>query len=99
MKIKISGHSDDIVCVEGDITEEFYVVDDEVLFVAVSDGTLLRATYDGMWNIRVLVTGSHDTKITHEPATDEDTNYSDVVTLTSEWDVEWVVGGKGILSQ
>lgn len=97
MKLKISGHSDDIVCVEGDLTEEFYVVDDETLHVAVSEGTLLRVTYDGMWNIRVLSNGL-GTTIDHEPATDEDDNYSDIVTLTSERTVGWVVGGKGILA-
>jgi len=96
MNLKISGHSDDIVCVEGDLTEEFYPSEDQTFFVAVSDGTLLRVSYDGMWNIRVLINGT-DTTIVHEPATDEDTNYSDVVTLTSEWDVEWVVGGAGII--
>ena len=78
------------------MTEEFYPSEGEPFFVAVSDGTLLRITYDGMWSIRVLATGC-DTSANHEPATDEDTNYSDVVTLTNEWDVEWVVGGTGII--
>ncbi len=96
LNLKISGHSDDIVCVEGDVSDEFYPSDDEPFFIAVSDGTIMRITYDGMWTIRVLVTGM-DTKIIHEPATNEDTNYSDIVTLSNEYDLEWVIGGKGLL--
>jgi len=98
MKIKISGHSDDVVCVEGDVTDEFYPSEDQPFFVGVSDGTLLRISYDGMWNIRVLITGSDDTKITYEPATDEDTNYSDIVTLENDDEWCWVVAGSGGLT-
>lgn len=95
MKLIISGHSDDIVSIEGDFSDEFSVDCDQPFFVAVSDGTLLRITYDGMWNIRVMVTGM-DTKVEHQAATDEDTNYSDIVTLTGAYDPEWVVGGIGL---
>jgi hypothetical protein len=96
MKLIISGHSDDIITIQGDITEEFYPPDGEAFFIAVSDGTLLRISYDGMWNIRVLVTGL-GAVIDHQPATDEDTNYSDVVTITNELKVKWIVGGTGLL--
>ena len=95
MFIKVSGHSDDIVCVEGDLTEEFYPTEDEPFYVAISEGTLLRVSYDGMWNIRVLHTGL-GTTVHHEPATDEDENYSDVVTLTSELPAMWAVAGVGV---
>lgn len=97
MKLIISGHSDDIISVEGDISDEIPLDDlDRPIYVAISDGTLLRVSYDGMWTIRVMETGL-DTKIHHEPATDEDTNYSDVVTVTGDWAVEWVVGGVGLI--
>lgn len=97
MNLVIRGHSDDIVSIEGDISEEFYPNTDEAFFVVVSDGTALRITYDngGMWRIKVLNKGN-ETQIDHHEGQDEDTDYSDIVTLTSSWDIEWIVGGKGL---
>jgi hypothetical protein len=94
--ITIYGASDDLVEVEGDIVEEFNPYDgDEPSYLAASDGTMLRITYDGMWHVAVPQTGA-GTKVHIEPATDEDSNYSDKVTLTSEKPFEFVVFGQSM---
>lgn len=97
MKLEIRGYSDDIIDISGDIEEEFYHTDDGDFFVVVSDGTVLRIAYDanGMWRIYVISKGD-DTVLDHHQGTDEDDDYSDIVTLTGESDIEWVIGGKGI---
>lgn len=94
-EIIIYGASDDLIEVEGDINQEVsvYVGDHEPLYVAISDGSLLRVTYDGMWTIRVLRKG-FGTMIDHHQATDEDSDYSDRVTLTSELNFLFVVVGE-----
>lgn len=58
---KIYGCSDDLIEVDGDVSEEFsaYSSNDEAKYiVACSDGTLLQATYDGCWRFAVIVKGS-----------------------------------------
>ena len=57
--IKISGHSDDIIVVEGAITEEFTALneygssdgDEPRDFLVFGDGTILKVSYDGTWRI------------------------------------------------
>lgn len=92
--IEIYGHSDDIVCVDGAITEEFYpdLRDNAPCVVAVSDGTLLRVRYDddGCWRIVPLAKGSAVYEKTE--ATGSDDEYSDRITLTGQ--IEWVACGK-----
>ena len=62
----VSGYADDIVFVDGDLNAEFYperlVPDDakcECLFIAFSDGTLLRFCYDedGIWRFKAEYQG------------------------------------------
>jgi hypothetical protein len=92
MGITIRGHSDDIVYVEGDITEEFYprMRDDKPAYLACSDGTLLRITYgadgSGCWRIVPVRYGT--SYYAKREATDEDEDYSDVVTLMGS--IAWV---------
>lgn len=97
MAIKVFGASDDLVEIEGDIREEFYAVsaEDKPTLLAFSDGTLLQIQYgvgnQAFWRITPLVYGT--AKYSKVEATDEDTNYSDVVTLEGEF--KWVVCGDG----
>jgi len=90
--IKIYGASDDLIEVEGDISEEFNPGDDDASILALSDGTVLRVRYDGdgCWRVERMVTGS--AAYTHESAEGPDTDrYSDVATL--EGDIRWCVRG------
>jgi hypothetical protein len=91
--ITITGASDDLIEVEGDIREEFgfFPADErDTRLLAVSDGTLLRVSYDadGIWRLAKVVGGSAELyKI--EGDAEADTN--DKVHLTG--DIKWVVLG------
>ena len=96
MSITIYGASDDMVEVEGEISEEFNPRKfDEPSYITTSDGTFLRITYDGLWNITVLKAGE-GTHIEHRKATDEENDYSDRVTLKNNAGFEFVLFGDGI---
>lgn len=92
-KVKIYGASDDLIEVEGDITEEFNPPygDDNPCYLAFGDGTMLSVQYDkdGMWRINRLNEGT--AAYSKIEATDPDKNYSDVVTL--EGDLKFVTFG------
>lgn len=89
-QIKVRGHSDDIICIEGDLTEEFYPEHDKPGYLCFSDGTVLSVAYtDGFWRIHFRAHGSADYEKVE--ATDPDDDYSDHVTLTGT--LEWVVFG------
>lgn len=90
--IQISGASDDLIEIEGDITEEFYAIaDDRPYWLAFSDGTVLSIHYgaEGIWRIAQYVKGSAKFELTQGTNTDDD--YTDRATLTG--DVGWVVYG------
>lgn len=96
--VTVYGSSDDLIEVEGDITEEYghYSPDEsEAVLLAFSDGTVLRVIYgdNGVWRITPECRGSAEYCKDEAPADDED-NYSDRVTLKG--DVRWVVFGKEI---
>lgn len=96
MEVKVSGASDDLIEIDGGIYEEFYAYgDEENNYLAFSDGTLLSVVYDvnGFWRISALFTGTSTTLEKHE-ASDEDSDYSDIVTLQNAADFLWVVHGK-----
>jgi hypothetical protein len=92
-KLKIYGASDDLIEVEGDIREEFNPQSDGPSLLALSDGTLLQIQYGAgnkaFWRIQPLIYGS--ARYSKIEATDEDENYSDVVTLEGE--IKWAVCG------
>jgi hypothetical protein len=90
-KLLIRGHSDDVVCVEGDLTDEFYPGRNEVAYLTSSDGTVLSVGYgkDGFWRINRLKQGT--CAFTKIEGTDEADDYSDRVTLTGE--ITWVIFG------
>lgn len=81
-KVTVYGASDDLIEVEGDLSEEFGCYDLDEGFLAFGDGTLLSVKYDGFWRFHVIRKG--DGTVTKVEATDEDTDYSDKVTI--EWD-------------
>lgn len=103
MSLVVYGASDDLVEVEGDIREEFnqsMFEDETANYLAVSDGTVLRISYDGIWHIARVAEGAAE--YAHEPATAEEGTredgtpaYSDRVTLTGMGDLPlaWVVFG------
>lgn len=83
--LKVYGCSDDLIEVEGDITDEFgcYGTDEDErgVLVVLSDGTILEVKYGkadmGVWEIRLLKTGILFDRI--EPCLDENSNpYSDI---------------------
>lgn len=90
MRIVITGASDDLIEVDGDISEEFQARDDN--FVAVSNGTLLRVEYTraGIWRITPVVEGLGGLDIVQAPEGDDE-NYSDVATVDGE--IRWVSHG------
>lgn len=91
--ITIYGASDDLLEVEGAISEEFGVYgeakDDEPFYVAVSDGTLLEVRYDGCWRLAQAKAGSCAFSKTEG---DPDGDYTDRITLTGDA-LSWVVVG------
>jgi hypothetical protein len=89
MSIVITGSSDDLIDIEGDISEEFSHLphDDGPAYLAFSDGTLLQVQYDGVWRITTLKKGA--CQFSKEEAEEADSdNYSDRVTLTGK--IRWV---------
>lgn len=90
-KIKIYGHSDDLIEVEGLISEEF-IAFEENTYLAFSDGTVLRVSYEtnGIWRI-YLTAGGTAMYSKDENPDDDDDRYSDVVTL--DGNIRWVVAG------
>jgi hypothetical protein len=86
MKVKIEGASDDLIELEGDLSEEFNPNNDEPSYLAFGDGTILKVIYDndGIWRINRLTKGTAKfTKI--EGIVSEDT--FDIVEL--EGDIKW----------
>ena len=102
--ITVYGASDDLIEVEGDIREEFGCYrsendwDENPLYLAVSDGTLLRVRYDneGMWRFTPTSMGS--ARYEKHEATDADDDYTDKVTLAlpDGEEFRWVLLGKEI---
>lgn len=93
MSTIITGASDDLIEVDGDISEEFNVLGNaaEGTILGFSNGTVLRVRFDddGMWRITPLWHAGN-VKIDH--ATDDNEGaYSDVATIDEP--VEWVVCG------
>ena len=94
-KLTITGGSEDLISITGDIKEEIniYELDDLIgQAIAVSDGTLLSVDYDsnGIWRFNVVKNGqSFYNKVEGNPIDDT----FDVITLTWEKPFEWVVFG------
>jgi hypothetical protein len=92
-KLIITGASDDLIEISGDIGDEITHEDDEDCFLAISDGSLFRVVYDddGIWRFTQLAKGLANV-VKVEGIVEDDT--FDVITLTSDTPFKWVVVGK-----
>lgn len=99
MPVIITGSSDDLIEVDGDLSEEFNAYsdadEDAGRILACSDGTVLRITYTrpGIWRIHPVVEGSARLTIEQAPEDDDD-RYTDTATLDGP--IRWVVLGSQI---
>jgi len=96
--LTITGYSDDNIEIDGAIREEigFYPNNEsDSRVLVVSDGTVLRVSYDeyGIWRVTRIVEGAA-TMSKVEGDADKDT--FDVVTLTHE-SFKWVVVGDQVI--
>jgi len=95
VSITVYGASDDLIEVDGDISEEFrYHGGDGRAgdLLAFSDGTILRIhllTQSGVWRITPVVAGSATLRI-EQAAEGGEVNYSDTAELSG---AVWVVQG------
>ena len=89
--VKIYGASDDLIEIEGDISDEINCYNEENgIALAFSDGTALRVIYDtdGIWRITRIAEGTAKfSKVDGDVI--KDTN--DIVTL--EGNILWIVVG------
>ena len=62
--IKVSGHSDDLIYIDGDCRDEIgsFRLDTKIIF---DDGTELLMHYDGAWKAKILRAGSSRIVLTH----------------------------------
>jgi hypothetical protein len=97
--ITVRGGSDDLLEVDGDISEEFtYSGDAEGDLLAFSDGTVLRLRYagrDGIWRITTLAEGVGSLHLQQATGEVKDgvEDYSDTATLSTLTPIKWVVHG------
>lgn len=100
-QLKITGASDDLIEIEGDVHDEISVYrcgEKEPEYLAISDGTLLKVKYgdgnSGVWRFQLVARGQAICVITQAPENDDD-NYTDTVELTLEGrPFTWVLHGK-----
>lgn len=98
--IRITGASDDLIEIYGDIREEFtYHSESDGNLVACSDGTVVRVFYDtdGVWRVTLIKKGTASFSLTQAPVGDDDV-YSDVFTLEDET-ITWVLHGLTVASR
>ena len=91
--VKVTGASDDLIEIEGEISEQFARYGSDGDYLAFSDGTVLKAYYDedGIWRFTVIFKGSlFKEKV--EGSVSDDTN--DVVTFYAG--LVWCVCGKDL---
>jgi hypothetical protein len=89
--IKFYGSSDDLLEIDGDIYEEFYVPDDKPFYVALSDGTLLRIHYDedAIWRIHLSSEGKDSVYQKIEGSVEKDT--PDILIIEKHEPIKWVI--------
>jgi hypothetical protein len=93
MSVTVYGASDDLIEVDGAVSEEFPLHDDdEGDLLAFSNGVILRVCYSksGVWRITRVVGDAEWVSIEQAPEDDED-NYTDRATVNDS--VAWVVHG------
>lgn len=92
MQTMIYGASDDLIEVEGLISQEFSATleDDALNYLGFSDGTVLSVQYTGgFWRVHRVAVGT--ASYTKTEATNEERDYSDRVVL--DGDITWCVFG------
>lgn len=93
--LKICGLSDDIISLDGDVTEELYpeLDDDGHVFLFCSDGTVIEVCFDGSWTFRRVVWG--ESRMHTEPIDPNgDSPHSEVITLSYGDNHFWVALAK-----
>jgi hypothetical protein len=99
MAVEVYGASDDLIEIDGDISEEFGAYDEtDGTYLGFSDGTVLHILFDqdGVWRIKPIVHGHGGPEaltITQAPVGD-DRNHTDRARLSG--DVRWVLRGKDL---
>jgi hypothetical protein len=95
MRIEVTGASDDLIEVDGDISEEFAAYDGPGNYLAFSDGTVLRIVYDqdGIWRVSRVISGTAEYQ--HESG-DLLSYTSDVAVI--EGTIRWVMHGEEIVT-
>lgn len=96
-ELVITGASDDLIEIDGALTEEFVWYPssiDERTYLVVSDGTLIEVHYDffGIWRFKRLVAGSSEC---FHVQGDETKDRHDVIKLTGEH-FYWIMLGRQI---
>lgn len=91
--IKVYGSSDDLIEVEGDVTEEFSP-STSIGYLGFSDGTVLKYEYDrfGFWRFDCFASPDGGISISKPMMTDKE--YSDVVEIANNKPIIWVVCGE-----
>ena len=89
-RIEISGSSDDIICIDGDIRGEKYGNEADVM---CSDGSIVHIEYGsgGVWNAYLKVKGTAKSERIGNEGSDSP-NYSDKLIL--EGDIDWCCIGE-----
>lgn len=98
MSVTVYGASDDLIEVEGDISEEFNALgnfgdgEDDGGILAFDDGNVLRVTYtsEGVWRITPTYFGKGAVTIVPAVSADDE-DYSDRATIDGQ--LRWVVFG------
>lgn len=88
-QISVRGASDDLIEIEGDLSEEIYYDEDGQNHLAFSDGTVLNICYDGCWRINIVIPGTAEVEKQFAEGEDSE-NYSDRIYLKG--DIDWVAG-------
>lgn len=78
---KITGASDDLIEIEGELSEEFNAYDCTDALLSVSDGTLLQVDYDddGIWRFKIRFKGtcySHHVSGSVEDDTNDEVHFN-----------------------
>lgn len=94
----VYGCSDDLIEIEGCITEEFgaYDIDeDDAMHIAFSDGTCLSVFYDrdGIWRFNRKFKGTAEYSKQECGEDDGEDAYSDIITLKGK-DLKYAIYGK-----
>ncbi len=98
-ELKITGHSDDIVSVSGDVDEEFASLeaDEREVCIGASDGSVIACRYGehGIWRFGVAKMGA-GTQINIIPCPDPtgEDKYTDTAVLTRQDPFDWVMCGQ-----